>query len=109
LPLTFPPAGATSHISSLEARLAGSVPVSEVSRLQQEHEERIKGLQGQAGRAQELEVELAKDKEAESTLWQEFEQWLANEKKNLAAKYDSEVDELRTAQDAKDKRRDAKV
>jgi hypothetical protein len=45
----------------------------------------------------------------ESTLRQEFEQWLAKEKDNLAAKYDSEVDELRTVQDAKNKKRDAKV
>jgi hypothetical protein len=41
---------------------------SEVSRLHQEHEERIKGLQVQAGKAQELEAELAKAKEADLTL-----------------------------------------
>jgi hypothetical protein len=81
----------------LEARLAGSVPDSEVSQLQQEHEERIKGLQVQAGRAQELEAELTKAKEAELTLRQEFERWLAEDKKILAAKYDTEVDELRAA------------
>jgi hypothetical protein len=73
------------------------------------NEERIKGLQVQAGRAQELEAELAKAKEAELTLLREFERWLAEDKKILVAKYDTEVDELRTAQDAKNEKRNAKV
>jgi hypothetical protein len=65
------------------------VSANEVSQLHQEHEERIKGLQVQAGRAQELEAELAEAKEAELTLRQEFEQWLAEDKKILTAKYDA--------------------
>jgi hypothetical protein len=44
------------------------MPASEVIRLHQEHEEHIKGLQVQAGRAQELEAKLAKAEEAELTL-----------------------------------------
>jgi hypothetical protein len=54
-------------------------------------------LQVQAGRAQELEAELTKAKEVELTLRQEFERWLAEDKKILAVKYDTEVDELRAA------------
>jgi hypothetical protein len=65
------------------------VSANEVSQLHQEHEECIKGLQVQAGRAQELEAELAKTKEAELMLRQEFEQRLAEDKKILAAKYDA--------------------
>jgi hypothetical protein len=52
----------------LEARLADSVSASEISRLQQEHEERSKDLQVQISRAQKLEAELVKAKEAESML-----------------------------------------
>jgi hypothetical protein len=85
----------------LKARLADSVSASEISRLQQEHEERPKDLQVQTDRAQKLEAKLANAKEAESTLQQEFVQWLAKDKKILVAKYDSEVDELRAAQDTR--------
>jgi hypothetical protein len=56
------------------------VPASEIGRLNQEHEGQLRGLQAQADRAQELEMELAKAKEAESMLWLEFEQRLAKEK-----------------------------
>jgi hypothetical protein len=45
----------------------------------------------------------------ELTLRQEFERWLDEDKKVLMAKYDAEVDELRAAQDAENKKRDAKV
>jgi hypothetical protein len=64
----LPPAGAASRMSSLEARLADSVSAREVSRLQQEHEERIKDLQAQADSTKELETELAKAKEEELML-----------------------------------------
>jgi hypothetical protein len=50
------------------------VPASEIGWLNREHEERTKGLQAQANRAWELEAELAKAKEAKSTLRLEFEQ-----------------------------------
>jgi hypothetical protein len=66
-------------------------------------------LQVQAGKAQELEAELAKAKEADLTLRQEFERRLAEDKKILAAKYDAEVDELRTTQDVENEKHDAKV
>jgi hypothetical protein len=59
-------------------------------------------LQAQASRAQELEAELAKAKEAESTLRLEIEQRLAKEKEIL-------VDELRASQDTELVKRDAKV
>jgi hypothetical protein len=65
------------------------VSANEVSQLHYEHEKSIKGLQVQAGRAQELEAELAKAKEVELTLRQEFEQRLAKDKKILMAKYDA--------------------
>jgi hypothetical protein len=45
-----------------------------------------------------LETELAKAQEAESKLRLEFDQRLAKEKEILTAKYDTEVDELRTSQ-----------
>jgi hypothetical protein len=73
----------------LEARLVDSVSACEVSLLRQEHEECIKDLQAQVGRALELEAELAKAREAELMLWQEFERRLAEEKKDLARKYDA--------------------
>jgi dihydrodipicolinate synthase/N-acetylneuraminate lyase len=66
-------------------------------------------LQAQASRAQELEAELAKAKEAESTLRLEIEQRLAKEKEILAVKYATEVDELRASQDIELEKRDAKV
>jgi hypothetical protein len=85
------------------------VPASKVSRLHQEHEERIKGLQVQAGRAQELEAKLAKAKEVELMLQWEFEWRLAEDKKILAVKYDAGVVELRMAQEVKNEKHDAKV
>jgi hypothetical protein len=56
-----------------------------------------------------LEAELAKVKDAELTLRLEFEQRLAKEKEALSAKYDTKVEELRVAQDAKNKEHDAKL
>jgi hypothetical protein len=56
-----------------------------------------------------LEAELAKAKEAESTLRLEFEQQLAKEKEILAAKYATKVDELCPSQDIELEKRDAKV
>jgi hypothetical protein len=54
-------------------------------------------------------MELAKAKEAESMLRLEFEQRLAKEKEILAAKYDTEVDELRTSQGVEIEKRDAEI
>jgi hypothetical protein len=53
----------------LEAQLADLVSAGKVSRLHQGHEEHIKDLQARAGRALELEAELAKAKDAELMLW----------------------------------------
>jgi hypothetical protein len=61
-------------ISSLETRLANSVPASKIGPLKQKHEGKLRGLQTQADKAQELAAELAKAKEAESTLQLEFDQ-----------------------------------
>jgi hypothetical protein len=93
----------------LEAQLVDSVLASEVSRLRREHEEHIKDLQAQADRALGLKAELVKANDAELTLRQEFERWLAEEKEDLMAKYNAEVVELRVAQDTENKKRGAKV
>jgi hypothetical protein len=49
------------------------VPTSKIGLLKQKHEGELRGLQIQADRAQELAMELAKAKEAESTLQLEFD------------------------------------
>jgi hypothetical protein len=66
-------------------------------------------LQSHAAQAQELEAELTKAHEAESKLRLEFDQQLAREREILSAKYESEVDELRTSLDAKIENHDAKI
>jgi hypothetical protein len=80
-----------------------------VELLKQKHAEELQGLQSQAARAQELEVELTKAREAESKLRLEFDQLLAKEREILSMKYESEVDELRVSLEAKVKSRDAKI
>jgi hypothetical protein len=71
---------------------------SEIGLLKQKHEGELRGLQAQAHRAQELATELAKAKEVESMLRLEFNQQLTKEKEILVAKYETDVDELRTSQ-----------
>jgi hypothetical protein len=85
------------------------VPASKIGLLKQKHAEELKGLQTQAARALELETELAKVQEAESKLRLGFDQRLTKEKEILVAKYDAEVDELRTSQGVEIKNRDAKI
>jgi hypothetical protein len=80
-----------------------------VELLKQEHAEELQSLQAQAARAQELEMELTKTREAESSLRLEFDRQLAKEQEILSAKYDSEVDELRASLEAKVESRDAKI
>jgi hypothetical protein len=106
---SFPSSCAASLISSLESQLANSVPASEIGLLKQKHAKELRGLQTQADRAQELETELAKAQEAESKLRLEFDQRLAKKKGILAAKYDTEVDELRTSQGVEIEKRDAEI
>jgi hypothetical protein len=65
-----------------------------VESLKQKHAEKLQGLQAQAVRAQELETELAKAREAELSLRLEFDRQLAEEKRILSAKYDGKVNEL---------------
>jgi hypothetical protein len=56
-----------------------------------------------------LETDLAKAQEAESKLRLEFDQRLTKEKETLAAKYETEVDELRTSQGVEIEKRDAEI
>jgi hypothetical protein len=96
-------------ISTLESQLANSMSANEIELLKQKHAEELQGLQSQATRTQELEVELTKAREAESKLQLEFDQRLAKEREILTAKYESEVDELRASLGAKVESRDAKI
>jgi hypothetical protein len=80
-----------------------------VESLKQKHAEELQGLQAQAVRAQELETELAKVRGTESSLRLEFDRQLAEEKRILSAKYESEVEELRMALENKIKSRDARI
>jgi hypothetical protein len=66
-----------------------------VESLKRKHAEELQGLQAQAVRAQELETELAKAREAELSLRLEFDRQLAEEKRILSAEYDGKVNELR--------------
>jgi hypothetical protein len=107
--LNFSFSGVASLISRLESQLANSVPDGEIGLLKQKHAEELKGLQTQAARAQELETKLAKGQEVESKLQLEFDQRWAKEKEVLAAKYEAEVDELRTSLGIDIESRDAKI
>jgi hypothetical protein len=81
--------------------LANTVSADAVESFKQKHAE--------AARAQELETELAKVRGAESSLRLEFDRQLAEEKRILSAKYDSEVNELRTTLESKIESRDAQI
>jgi hypothetical protein len=59
--------------------LANSVSADAVELLKQKHAEELQGLQTQAAQAQELEMELTKAREAESSLQLEFDRQLAKE------------------------------
>jgi hypothetical protein len=89
--------------------LANTVSADAVESLKQKHVEELQGLQAQAARAQELETELAKVRGAESSLRLEFDHQLAEEKRILSAKYDSEVNELCTTLESKIESRDAQI
>jgi hypothetical protein len=89
--------------------LANTVSADAVESLKQKHVEELQGLRTQAARAQELEIELAKARGAESSLRLEFDHQLAKEKGILSMKYDSEVDELRASLESKVEGRDAEI
>jgi hypothetical protein len=89
--------------------LANTVSADAVESLEQKHAEELQGLRAQAARAQELETELAKVHGAESSLWLEFDHQLAEEKRILSAKYDSEVNELRTTLESEVESRIAQI
>jgi hypothetical protein len=80
-----------------------------VELLKQKHAEELQGLRTQAARAQELETELTKGREAESSLRLEFDRQLAKEQGILSAKYDSEVDELHVSLESKVEGHDAEI
>jgi hypothetical protein len=65
-----------------------------VESLKRKHAEELQGLQAQAIWAQELETELAKALEAESSLRLEFDHQLTEEKRILSAEFDNKVKEL---------------
>jgi hypothetical protein len=66
--LIFPFSDAASLISSLESQLANSMSADAVELLKQEHAAELQGLRAQVARAQELETELTKTREAKSSL-----------------------------------------
>jgi hypothetical protein len=76
--LIFPFSDAASPIS-LESRLANSMSADAVELLKQEHAAELQGLRAQAARAQELEMELMKTREAKSSLRLEFDRQLTKE------------------------------
>jgi hypothetical protein len=80
-----------------------------VELLKQKHVEELQSLQAQAARAQELETELTKAREAESSLQLEFGRQLAKEQEVLSTKYASEVDELRASLERKVESRNAQI
>jgi hypothetical protein len=81
--LTPPFSDAASLIASLESQLADSVSADAVESLKRKHTEELHGLRAQAIRSQELETELAKAQEAESSLRLEFDRRLAEEIKSF--------------------------
>jgi hypothetical protein len=105
--LTPPLSHSASLIASLESQLADSVSAAAVESLKRKHAEELQGLQSQAARAQELEADLAKAREAESLLQLEFDRRLAEEKKILSAEFDSKVKELHATWGSEVENRDA--
>jgi hypothetical protein len=102
----LPFSDAASLITSLESRLANSMSADAVELLRQKHAEELQSLQAQAAQARELEMELMKARDAESSLRLEFDCQLAKEREVLSAKYASEVDELRASLESKVESRD---
>jgi hypothetical protein len=96
-------------VALIESRLANSMSTDAVELLKQKHAEELQSLQAQAARAQELETELTKAREAESSLRLEFGRQLAKEQEVLSAKYASEVDELCASLESKVGSRDAQI
>jgi hypothetical protein len=85
------------------------MPADAVELLKQKHAEELQSLQAQAARARELEMELTKAQEAESSLRLEFGRQLAKEQEVLSAKYASEVDELCASLESKVESHDAQI
>jgi hypothetical protein len=89
--------------------LADSVSAATVESLKREHAEELRGLQAQAARAQGLETDLAKAREAESLLQLEFDRRLAEEKKILSAEFDGKVKELHASLGSEVEKRGAQI
>jgi hypothetical protein len=105
----LPFSDAASLITSLESWLAHLMSADAVELLKQRHAEELQILQAQAAWAQELETELAKAREVESSLRLEFDLQLAKEQGVLSAKYASEVDGLCVSLESKVENRDAQI
>jgi hypothetical protein len=80
-----------------------------VELLKQKHAEELQSLRAQAAQAQELEMELTKAREVESSLRLEFDRRLAKEQGVLSTKYASEVDELHASLESRVESRDAQI
>jgi hypothetical protein len=98
-----------SLIASLESQLANSMSADAVESLKRKHAEELQGLQAQAVRAQELETELAKAREAKLSLQLEFDRQLAEDKRILSAEFDSKVNELRATLGSEVENRGAQI
>jgi hypothetical protein len=83
--------------------------VDAVELLKRKHAEELQGLQAQAARAQEMEADLAKAREAESLLQLEFDRRLAEEKRILSVEFDNKVKELRATLGSEAERRGAQI
>jgi hypothetical protein len=77
--LIFPFSDAALLISSLESQLANSMSADAIELLKQEHAVELQGLRTQAARAQALETEPTKAREAETSLRLEFDRRLTEE------------------------------
>jgi hypothetical protein len=89
--------------------LADSVSADAVESLKRKHAEELQGLQAQVARTQELETELVKAREAESSLRLDFDRQLVEEKRILSAEYDGKVNELRATLGGKVENRGAQI
>jgi hypothetical protein len=107
--LTSPSLDSASLIASLESQLANSMSADAVELLKRRHAEELQDLQAQAARAQVMETDLAKAREAESLLQLEFGRRLAEDKRILSAEFDSKVKELCATLGSEAERRGAQI
>jgi hypothetical protein len=80
-----------------------------VESLKRKHAKELQSLQAQAARAQGLETDMAKAREAESLLQLEFDRRLVEEKRILSAEFENQVKELRATLGSEAERRGAQI